>query len=804
MYYFFSMLRDLLWAVRWLRHNPLFTLAVTALLALGIGVNTAVFSIVDAVLLRPLPYRSAQRLLRIDEASKSRLISGVPAEDYFRWSKRADLFEKTVPYLKDVVTLTGGAEPDQAFALRTSGSLFPLLGAQAALGRTLVDADDDPATPKAAVLSDRLWHRRFHGDPAIVGRPVTVSGEVFTIAGVMPPQFEFQYPNVELWVPLRLTPATPNWVQVLALMQPRVNVTQVQNALRIVAAQMEREDPVEKAGLRIDVSAWSEKPEPQYQLTLIFIGAAVGLVLLIACADVGGLLLSRAIQRQREIAIRASLGAGVWRVARQMVAESLVLAVLGSIAGIAGARYLLRFLSGQLAAVPVMLPHLQRAGLNGRVLLFNVALCLALAFLCSLAPVLAASRADLQIALRTGPAGGTSRASRRLFSVLIAAQAAFAFLLLVGSGLMIHSLVRLMQEDHGFRPDHVLTVRVPIGTRSGSQPAGKYDTRPRQMAYYRQIVDHLQQIPSIRSVAVVNNLPLSGVSATTPLAGPGGQTMLTSTRTVSPRYFDAMGIPMIAGRDFTERDQMGSPDVAIINEYLARQLFPNRNPLGEALREPESKFECKVVGVVRDSSQLNYDQPAKGEIYRPYQQFIFAAFMSTVVARTSGDPLSVAGAIRKEVWAVDPDQPIVKVATMNEIISGSIWRQRFSVWIFSVFGALALLLVSAGVYSVVAYTSALRAREVGIRIALGATPRHVVSVILRGAMAPLAAGLAISLAAGLFLARLLATILYQVRADDPVTYLSAGVLLLVIGACASAGPAWRAATGDPVKALRTE
>jgi len=805
-YYFFSMLRDLWWAVRRLRRNPLFAVAVTAILALGIGAGTAVFSIVDAVLLRPLPYPSAGRLLRIDESGAQRHISGVPARDYLRWCDRRELFEATVPYVKDVVTLTGGVEPDQVYALRASGALFPLLGAPAALGRALSAADDDPAAPRVAVLSDRLWMRLFHGDPAALGRTLNVSGVAFTIAGVMPPAFEFQYPNVEMWVPLHVTPATVNWLQVIARRRPDVSVSQVQSALGIVAAQLEREDPRQNARLRIDVSPWSEEPESQYALTLVCVMAAVALVLLIACADVGGLLLSRAIQRQREIAIRASLGAGWWHGARQMIAECLVLAALGSAAGIAGARFLMAFLARQLTAAPIMVPHLQRAGLNGRVLLFNLALCVALALLCSLAPVVAASHVDLEAALRAGQAAGTPRRARRLFSLLVATQAGFAFLLLAGSGLMIRSLIRLQQTDHGFRPDHVLTVRVPLGTRTDPHPPGKYDSRPRQMAYYHRIVERLRDIPGIQAVAVVNNLPLSGVSATTPLRGPGGETMLTSTRTVSPRYFAAMGIPMIAGRDFTEADQMDSPQVAIINEYLARQLFPDRNPLGQPLTEPEAPNmpAVRVVGVVRDSSQLRYDQPAKGEIYRPYQQFIFAAFMSTIVARTSGDPLSVAAAIRKEVWAVDPDQPIVSVATMREIISGSIWRQRFSVWIFSVLGGLALLLTAAGVYSVVAYTAALRAREVGIRVALGASPRRVVSVIMRGALAPLAIGLAIGMAAALALGRLLAALLYHVRADDPVTYAGAAALLIALGACASAVPAWRAAAGDPVEALRSE
>jgi predicted permease len=446
---------------------------------------------------------------------------------------------------------------------------------------------------------------------------------------------------------------------------------------------------------------------------------------------------------------------------------------------------------------------LQRVALNGRVLLFNTVLCLLLACLCSLAPVLSASRTDLQAVLRGGHAGGGPKGSTRLFSILIASEAAFAFLLLVGSGLMLRGLIRLQQEDHGFRPDHVLTMRVPVGTRLQSRPAGKYDTRPRQMDYYHELIERLRRIPGIQAIAVVNNPPLSGVNSTTPLEGADGQPMLVSTRTIAPQYFAAMGIPVIAGREFSEQDQIDSPGVAIINQYLARQLFPNRDPLGQAIGE--SKVPAiTVVGVVKDSSQLTYDQPAIGEIYRPYRQFIFAAFMSTIVARTSGEPLSVAAALRQAVWAVDPDQPIVRVETMNDVIADSIWRPRFSAWVFSVLGGLALFLTCAGVYSVVAYTSALRAREIGIRVALGATPQNVVAVILRGAMIPLAAGLAISFVATLLLSRLLATLLYEIRSNDPVTYLGAGALLLAIGAVASARPAWKAATRDPLAALRTE
>jgi predicted permease len=452
-----------------------------------------------------------------------------------------------------------------------------------------------------------------------------------------------------------------------------------------------------------------------------------------------------------------------------------------------------------MAALPVTLPHLRRVAINERVLLFTMGLCVFVGVMCSLAPLLLCARTDLQSVLRSGRFAGGPKRPARLFSVLIASEAAFAVLLLVGSGLMVRSLIRLQETDHGIRPDHVLTLRVPIGG-----PGGKYDTKPRQMAYYHDLVERLRSVSGVRAVAVVNNLPLSNANAAVFVKGPDGQPMLTSTRTISPEYFAAMGIARLAGRSFSDADKTGAPRVAIINEFLARQLFPNRDPLGQLLPSVERGPGSTVVGIVKDSPQMSYDKPPKGEVYLPYQQTIFGVFLSTIVVRTSGDPLSRADALRKQIWTVDPDQPIVKVETMNDIIADSIWRPRFSAWIFSILGGLALLLTCAGVYAMVTYTSALRMHEVGIRLALGASTQQVTSVILRSGVIPLAVGLTAGINAALLLSRFLSSILYEIRGNDLVTYLAAALLLLTIGIFASAGPAWRAASGDPLKALRME
>jgi predicted permease len=798
--YIESFFHDLRQTLRALRRKPNFAAGVIAILALGVGASTSVFSVVDAVLLRPLPYTAADRLVKIEETTAKREINGMMSGDFLALAGRADLFDNAVAYIRDRVTVTGIGEPTQAIASRASAGIFSMLGARARLGRALVEADDDPSNPNVAVLSDRFWRLVYLGNPDVVGRVIQLSGDPYTIVGVMPREFEFQYSNIDLWIPLRLRPGfSSGWPEVTARLKAGNSIQQVRSAMEIAAHQFERDDPKEKAGLRIRISPWQETPSRDYELTLVFILGAVGLVLMIACVNVASLLLSRAVQRQKEMAIRASLGAGLWQVMRQLLAESFLLALAGSAAGIVIARYVLRFLVQQLARLPIPLPHLQRIALDQRVLFFNIILCLAVACIISVTPILMASKTDLQAVLRSGQGASGSKTSSRLFSFLIASEAAFAFLLLVGSGLMIRSLVRLEEADHGLHPDHVLTMRVPVGSLKLLRHGGKYDTKPQQMAYYHALVDRLHRVPGVRAVAVVNNPPLSDVNTTLAKDTPDGRDILVAARTISPEYFSAMGTRLIAGRFFTAADNANSPGVVIINERLARELFPGRSPVGEKLGGGGT-----VVGVVQNTPQQSYEKPPDGEEYLPYTQFIFGAFMSTIVARTSGDPLALADTLKKAIWTVDADQPIMKVETLNDVIADSIWRPRFSAWIFSVLGGLALLLTSVGVYGVVAYTTALRAREVGIRVAMGATPRDVVGVIVRGAMIPLAVGLAISLVAALLLSRLLTSVLYEISGTDPVAYMGAGALLLAIGAVASARPAWKAANGDPLQALRTE
>jgi putative ABC transport system permease protein len=798
------MRQDLWWAVRWVRKNPFFSAAVVFILALGIGVNSAVFSIVDAVLLRPSPFPGTERLMRVEERVTSGKWAGVPIKDYQRWAGRNDIFERVAAYLRDTVTLTGGGEPEQVIAVRTLG-LFPVLGAHAQLGRSLIASDNEGGAQLVVAIDDRLWRRRYHADPGVIGRAITISGDDYTIVGVMRPDFEFHYSEADLWTPLRLTATTP-WLQVIARLRRGVSVAQARSALEIVSHRMEQEEPKDRAGLKILVRQWRDTPDEKYTLTLLFVLVAVGLMMLIVCADVGGLLLTRAVEREKEITIRASLGAGLWRIVRQLLSESLVLAIFGSVGGIVMARLLLQLLTKELKQLPIVLPHLQQVGINGRVLVFNTILCLLLAILCSLAPILLAARTDLPVVLRSGSANTRPGASSRLFSTIIGLETGFAFLLLVGSGLMIRSLIRVQQEDHGFQSDRVLTLRVPVGTATQPRPTGKYDTRPRQMAYYRDILQRVKSVPGVKAAAIVNNPPLSDVNTSLSFgfAGPDGKPQETSARTISSDYFAAMGIPLMAGRTFNDSDRAGAAEVAIINESLARQLFPNRNPLNRKLISASKASGPTIVGVVKDFKQRSYELPATGEVYIPYQQYIFATFMSTIVVRTDGEPTALASALQKQVWAVDPNQPVVKVETMHELIANSIWRPRFSAWIFSVLSGLSLLLTASGVYGVIAYTSALRAREIGIRVALGATASNVAAMILYRAMIPLMCGLSLSVVAALLLSRLLTSLLYGISSSDFVTYCSAAALLLITGMIASARPAWQAATRDPLQTLRAE
>lgn len=796
------MAADLLYALRRLWKNPWFLAAVVTMLALGIGANTAVFSLADAVLLRPPPYQAAERLVTIEQRTPKTDISVISADDYLFWAGRRDLFDKIVPYSRDIVTMTKPGDPDQVFLVRTSVQLFALLGVRASLGRTLLDSDDAPLGQKSAVISDRFWRRKFNADPGVVGRTVQISGEAFTIVGVMPPEFEFPYPQEEMWVPLRVRPGAAGPLEVIARLRQGVTASQAENAMHAAARELERRDPRTKAGLRISVSLWRERLNPNYERSAVLILIASGLVLLIACANVSSLLLSRAIHRQREIAIRASLGAGFWRLARELLAESLLLAGMGSIAGLGLARPVLRVLLRQLTALPFALPHLQRVALNGRALSFAAAVCLVLGCISSVAPIAFTSRTGVQGVLPGGQSG-LGRRPARLFSALIASEAAFAFLLLAGSALLITSLIRLERADTGFHADHVLTMRVPIGTLSQPNPAGKYDTRARQIEFYRQVLERLAIVPGVRAVAVVNNLPLSEANTTTVYRGPDGGVLGVMTRTVSEQYFSVMGIRLLQGRGFSERDGKDAPLVAIINEYLAHLFFPDRNPIGEFL-PGDSPRKVMVVGVVQNAWRRSYDEAAAGEVYIPYRQYIFGAFLSTIVARTSGDPLALANVLRRQVWAVDPSEPVLKVETMDDVIAESIWRPRFSVWIFGALGVLALLLTSAGIYGVVAYTTALRSKEVGIRVALGAAPRNVIAVVLGAALAPLAAGLAAGFLSAWVLSRFLQSLLYETSQTDPIAYLSAAALLLWVGIAASLAPAVRASTADPLRALRAE
>jgi len=791
--------QDVRQALRLPRRSPAFAMAVVAILTLGIGASTAVFSVVDAVLLRPPAFASPDQLLQIKSAGSRR--GWFYLSEYRLMEGRDDLFKGTAAYRRVLVTLTGGGEPDQLFAVRGSSELFRVLGVQPRLGRTMESADNVGGTPVAAI-SHRLWHRRFHASADVLERSITVFGKELRIVGVMPPEFEFPVSNVDLWVPLAEEAESRDGLHIVARKRDGVSLEQIRGAMQVVQSQIRETDPGRNGEVEVTASPWRQEIEPQYELSMILVLTGVGCVLLIACANVAGLLLGRAAQRQREIAIRSSLGADRWRVARGLLAESLLLSVAGGVAGVALSHYLLGWAAHQLAGLPIVLPHLQHVALNERALSATILICLAVAVLCSLAPILFAGRTRARAALSSGERGGR-HGSGPLFSFLVGSQAAFAFLLLVGSGLMITSMVRLEGADKGFATDNILTMRVPSSSMSG--PRSAWTKSQEQLAnQYQQLIERIERIPEVEAAAYVSNLPLSGFSMTLTFAGDDGQKLGFFARSVSPDYLHVMRIPLLSGRHFGEDDGEGAPRVAIINEFLARQLFADRDPIGRLLPSQDPEKGIQVVGVAKNSWQSHFDRPIRAEIYLPYKQLIRWPISSAVVLRTSREPSAMAEQLRAEVWTVDPDQPVLKVETMEQVFLSAIWRPRFSAWILSTLGALALLLSAVGVYAVVAYTSSLRLREVGIRMAVGATPRDVVGLILKDSLTPLAIGLATGGVMALLLSGVMAGVLYETQGTEPEAYLGAAALMLAVGAAAGLRPALRAAGSEPLSVLRAE
>jgi putative ABC transport system permease protein len=794
-----TFLQDLRYAARTLGRAPAFAAVVVAVLALGIGANTAVFSVVNAVLLRPLPYLDPDRLYRLDEVDPKGQPAGVSPADAQVFAARVHALENLAVSHWQNLTLTGPQGPRNEFGGKVSSRCFRMLGRPPALGRSLADEDFSPGAPPVVILTYKLWQSRFAGDPAVLATSLLLNGIPHAIVGVMPADF-FYDQRFALWTPWQFTAAdtagrqdrTPSAVRLRRGIDPRQAERELLSALREVAPDDARQ-------------GWSVRLLPlALQLTgglrtslLVSLGA-VAFVLLIACLNVANLLLARASGRDREIAVRAALGAGRLRIVRQLLTESLLFSSAGGIAGLllgaAGARALVALFPG---CDP--LPRLEQAHLDSAVLLFTLAATALAGLVFGLAPALHATRSNLAAALNQSGRGNSSGArSLRLRKLLVVAEIALSLVLLSGAGLMLRSFQRLVTVDPGFSPDRVLTLRVPL-------PAA-ITAKSQQPAYYTRILDRLS------SAALIAPLPLSGVDANSTFVveghlPPAGVRQLVKLRSVSPGYFRTMGIAPLEGRIFDDSDDAAAPRVIVVSQSLVRRYFPNENPIGRRISQSSAGKPpfATIVGVVADVNNLNLADAPEPEMYFDYRQFFFAPFAVTLVLRTnSADPMRAAAAAQKEIRSLAPDQPVCDVKTMREVVSANVSQPRFYTLLLAVYAAIALLLAAAGVYGVLSCAVNQRLREIGIRLALGASRRDIFRMVLGHSLALISIGTLLGLAGSWALTRLIAAQLFHTRATDPATFAAVAALMIAFSLAATTLPACRALKVDPAIALRAD
>ena len=803
-----TLFQDIRYALRGLLRQPGFTLIAVLSLALGIGANTAMFSLVNAVLLKPLQYSEPDRLVVLWEANPT-LDTGqddVAVANFVDWKTQNKVFDEMAALSFRSFNITGDGEPEKVMAYGATANFFPLLGATPALGRNFLPEEDKPGGAKVTILSHGLWERRYGADRGILGRDIILNGEKHTVIGVMPADFRYLYAFTAMWVPAAFTPEELTKrdgqnLNVLAKLKPGVTAEQAQADIGAITARIAKDNPNDVApGLTADVVPLREQVTGASRRPLIMLLVAVGLVLLIACANVANLLLARATGRRKEIAVRAAVGANRLRLVRQLLTESIMLAALGGGLGLIVAVFSFEFLKKLIPAGLVS----STLTMDLRVLGYALLVSLITGVLFGLLPALQSSRVDLNEELKQGGGrAGLGASGGRLRGALVVTEIALSLVLLVGAGLLMQTLSNLRGQYSLLEPEKLLTARTVL--------QGKYQQPAKRWAFYDEVLGRIKALPGVVSAAYTTSVPLqwAGGSNGFILDGPQPPPNVATNalhRQISPDYFRTMGIALREGRYIENRDDQNSQPVMIVNETMARKYWPVESALGKRIKFGEDAPWITVVGVVADVRQMGMDLPPKAEMYLPFRQVSgFNGYKPRdLVISVTGDPLALAPAVRREVHAVDPDQPVSNIATLDEQLENGTQSRRVGMLLLVGFAALAFLLAVMGIYAVLAYFVTQRSAEIGVRLALGATPRAILGLVLKKGMSLALIGVAIGVVAALVLTRLMASLLFGVSASDPTTFAMIALLLTSVALLACYIPARRATKVDPLVALRYE
>jgi putative ABC transport system permease protein len=805
-----KLLQDLRYAIRTLLGKPGFTLIAVMTLALGTGASTAIFTVVDAALLRGLPYKSPDRLYHLFESTPQKEF----AQREFSYPDYKDYQQNSV--LEGIGAYSGGGaiwsghgESERIAAPTASANFFSVLGVEPVIGRTFLPGEDTPGWQRVAVLTYGMWQRRFGGDPNIVGQSLTLNGDSYTVVGVLPASFQFAFRAGDLWRIYQPTPQQQerrymHGTNLIGRLKPGVTAEQAQQELSVIAGRIEHDHNQSHAGTGMKVVPLQEQVVGQVKPTLFLLLGMVGLVLLIACANVASLLLTRSLGRQKEVAIRAALGASRWRVVRQLLTESVLLSLVGGAVGLLIAYWGVHALVGVLPDSQLnALPFLTSLKLDSRILAFSFGLSLVTGMVFGLSPALQSSRPDLNEVLKEGGRNTGGGAGQRMRSVLVMVEIAAAVVLLVCAGLMMKSLLRLLDSNIGFNPDNVLTMSVAL-------PAAKYTDNNRQIAFYDQLQERVQTLPGVTGVGTVNILPLQGGNTTRfnvegdPIPPPGQETE-ANIRTVNETYFQTLGIPITAGRAFDARDNANAPNVVMINQTAADRIFAGRDPIGRRLVYAGVQAPpIQIVGVVGDVKIGGLDDAIRPVLYYPFRQN--NALGTNLVVRTSGDPNALAGPIRDAMHGLESDVAIFNVNRMTDLIDNSpaAFMRRFPALLIGIFAGVALLLASIGIYGVVSYSVSQQTHHIGVRMALGATATDILRMVLKQGLTLAVIGIAVGVVAALVFARFLRSMLFEVQTTDLATFAIVVGTLFVVALLACYLPARRATRVDPLVALRYE